>query len=152
MDRADRSDGARLGAPGTPPQGSALRGCHTATGDRDKEFRPESIGVTAQVADFFPESSLTPAQVQAGLSHAAALIERHGWFRRVRPKGTGCHCLVTAIAEAGRSDRRLLAAMRAEVVRRIGAGGDYAYDRVPDWNDAPERTEQDVLEMLRGAA
>jgi hypothetical protein len=91
-------------------------------------------------------SKLSVADV---LERAANLIEPEGaWTKEdyVGPSGT-CWCVLGAIKRAGDFANDLNPA--AEALRAaLGVG----YGGIPDWNDAPERTQDEVVAKLREAA
>jgi hypothetical protein len=72
---------------------------------------------------------------------AAAYIEEHGWCQRAMEDASGRVCLIEAITSTG----GYLDGVGAAIERLIG----------PDfisWNDAPGRTQTEVVKMLRAAA
>lgn len=97
-------------------------------------------------------STLTPAQV---LRKAADLIERRGLWKAGRddtwPLDTDPHCVCTAIDSITGSDRiayrQGIESMRLHLGLRVQGGGE-----VPAWNDAPERTAEEVVREMRACA
>lgn len=79
------------------------------------------------------------------LDGAADVIERVGWFRigdEPRSDGHGSACAFVALTRAGDSMLHGYRALQREV----------STDLITAWNDAPQRTKQEVLDALRGAA
>lgn len=87
----------------------------------------------------------TQKSVSETLTAAAELIERDGWCQYVSTNNEGRRCAVGAInVAAGRdysNSSYALWAMR----QHIG-------ESVAQWNDAPERTQAEVVAALREAA
>jgi hypothetical protein len=84
-------------------------------------------------------------QVADVLDDAADRLEREGWAPGV---GGGGHCALGALySVAGMTALR----QRASRVLADSLGLPYRY-RIADWNDAPGRTKQEVLDAFRLAA
>jgi len=82
---------------------------------------------------------------------AADLIERDGWHQGDYTAAGGWKqaspsCVMGAINRA--AGRMEIPAACAVMVHLYGAGG----GSLIQWNDAPERTESEVIEVLRAAA
>ena len=77
------------------------------------------------------------------LLDAADYIERHGWCQGAHENGQGEVCAMAAIYHCYR--RGDLTAMR-RLQNYVGSR------YVGDWNDAPGRTKEQVVEALRAAA
>ena len=89
----------------------------------------------------------THEEIADVLDGAADVIERDGWFRlgdEPTRDGDGGACVFVALDRAGDRDLRGYLALS----RSLGL------DTVltTAWNDAPERTKQEVLDALRLAA
>lgn len=92
---------------------------------------------------------------------AAALIERDGWCQGTYIAMDGRCCAVGALVQAGGGviDPDIYDAGPVEMARIRGAfdavtkfiGRTWVTDLV-DWNDEPDRTAEEVLAALRGAA
>lgn len=79
------------------------------------------------------------------LRAAAGLIDKCGLWKNDRsyfPNET--HCAITALIEATASSSVARTAM--ENVLHL------SYSQIPAWNDAPERTQEEVVAMLLTAA
>lgn len=85
---------------------------------------------------------MTPAEVLAG---ARDLITRDGWWQFGDGQSVG-HCTVTAIGRA--ADLGSLNPAIRLVAEVIGGDG---FDAITRWNDAPERTYEDVILALKQA-
>ena len=85
------------------------------------------------------------------LDKAADLIEPEGVWSWFDLGGTGDLCAYLAIGEAvGDNDReRLLYCAAAAFAKQIGVTG---REGIWEWNDAPERTQAEVVSALREAA
>lgn len=84
------------------------------------------------------------------LEDAAVALERDGWCRfHFTDPDTGSHCARGAM-------RAVLAEKSPVYTSLYTDAGDVLMDVVKDsvitWNDAPERTEQEVLDAFRKAA
>jgi hypothetical protein len=80
------------------------------------------------------------------LDDAADLLERQGWCQVYMEDSDGRHCVVGALSAAAAVAHSRVAHAGAEnaIWARVG---------MPTaWNDAPERTEQEVLDLLRSVA
>lgn len=86
----------------------------------------------------------TPAMV---LREAAAIIERDGWCQGDYRDGKK-RCAVGAIADARPPDwpDRLFDAVDSAIEAVVGTA------ILPDWNDAPGRTKDEVIAALLSAA
>jgi hypothetical protein len=99
-------------------------------------------------------------QVRAVLLGAAKLIEENGWCQGTLNEFADdheCFCLVGAISRSvGRlanGSVLILEYAVAAVCRHIGLElGDTFSRSASAWNDAPERTQAEVVAALRGAA
>jgi hypothetical protein len=83
------------------------------------------------------------------LLRAALLIEEHGWCQRQSRTGSGALCPVAAIAAAAAGDKDL--EHRAQTALERWVIWNSHDQSVASWNDAPERTRDEVLAALRGA-
>jgi hypothetical protein len=92
-------------------------------------------------------SAASPAQLV--LVAAAGLLEHHGWAQRQCRTGAGALCPVAAIAAAAEGDKDL--EHEAHLALERWVIWHTQFDTVPEWNDAPERTKDEVLAGLRGA-
>lgn len=88
------------------------------------------------------------AEAAALLEDAADLLEQGGWIKNAYQTSEG-YCVVGAIAAAAVSYP--LTPTAIHVIAR-SALGDATGVGTMMWNDAPERTKQEVLDALRGAA
>lgn len=94
------------------------------------------------------------------LRDAAAILERDGWVQGALHKHGGGHCLMGSVhAALGFLRMEPLAdeepgstgALLFRCSRRLGGLlPDIPY--LPEWNDAPERTLEEVLALLHAAA
>lgn len=87
------------------------------------------------------------------LDEARALIEK-GWCQTTYSDGDG-FCPVGAINQVihGNAENDETTAAWANAVLALeGAIGRDAYIGLPNWNDAPERTQAEVIEAFRKAA
>jgi len=75
-------------------------------------------------------------------SRAAERIRQRGWVQDVGRGPDGEACLVRALSEAGQSLVGPLLAIKAHLGLGVG-------DALVRWNDAPERTVEDVLMVLK---
>lgn len=88
------------------------------------------------------------------LRAAAGLIDRCGLWKddgSYFPDET--HCAITALIEATASssvgqDQRTNMQARTAMTNILHL----SYRQIPDWNDAPERTQEEVVAMLLAAA
>ncbi len=95
------------------------------------------------------EPSVTRAEVGRTLELAAGYLDRHGWYQGEwfdhdrRASAEGAIFTMAAGAAGGKAmvGRAALAVLGQE------CGGD-----VVRWNDAPERTKAEVIEVMRRAA
>ena len=87
---------------------------------------------------------MTPADV---LRKAADYIEVHGWVQG-RPQEAGSVCVARAIRVCATGTRQFLEA-RAPLLSALGM--DHALD-LPNWNDTPGRTAEEVIATLRSVA
>jgi hypothetical protein len=95
-------------------------------------------------------AAVAPAEIRTVLGIAAGLLEQYGWCQRQSRTGSGALCVIAAIAAAAGGDKVLEdAAHRALESWVIWHSN---LDTVPDWNDAPERTKDEVLTALRAAS
>ena len=79
------------------------------------------------------------------LLDAADLIERTNWWNGIslaRPT----YCVLTAIGTVGKNTVAYKAATHFS--NYVGMGN----QSIPQWNDAPGRTKEEVLAAMRGAA
>lgn len=99
----------------------------------------------------------TKSDVQI-LEDAATIIERNGWhqgdlaawggdwFEQIKA-GSPC-CIVGAVHVAGDSEYdRYMWELATSAITEKGF-----YSTAPGWNDAPERTKEEVIAALRNAA
>jgi hypothetical protein len=86
-------------------------------------------------------------QVADVLDDAADLLEREGWtqWAQVSPEGI---CAGHALRQASIPTYVLAHPARQSFTSHIGVG----YWDLTAWNDAPERTKQQVLDAFRAAA
>jgi hypothetical protein len=92
----------------------------------------------------------TTADVSAVLVAAAARLEEHGWCQRQSRTGSGALCPIAAIAVAAAGDKQL--EDRAQHALEIWVIWHSDAPSVARWNDAPERTKDEVLAALNAAA
>src|SRR5437899_4614930 len=107
-----------------------------------------------------------PRTVPVILIGAAQIIRNRGWCRGMLLDEHGAVCLLSAIYVAstgkpaacfyGEEDHDALTAAAWEVVEdlinaRYGSHGEGRFT-IPGWNDLPERTVDDVLQVLEDAA
>lgn len=92
---------------------------------------------------------MTPTPVRLVLLIAASLVEHHGWTQRQSRTGSGALCPVAAIAAAAAGDKTV--EHEAHLALERWVIWHTQFDTVPEWNDAPERTKDEVLSALRGA-
>ena len=88
------------------------------------------------------------------LEAAGDLIERYGWWQSGK-RGTGDNgagrCATIALLDADPdNDRAFLAAVDA-ACKEIGVEWPYSARALAIWNDAPERTKEEVIAALRNA-
>jgi len=84
------------------------------------------------------------------LDSAADYIERHGWTQGVLKSAAGKVCAGGAIVCL--SSRDIKIAALSALASQLGDHARSPLIAVPYWNDAPDRTEQQVLDALRAAA
>jgi len=82
------------------------------------------------------------------LNAAADYLEQHGWCQGQMFGPDDSVCAVGAIAEVTRADTDYDHYSEALEVAMSYVGG----GPVSQWNDAPGRTKEDVIAMLRAAA
>ena len=90
-------------------------------------------------------TATTERTVAEVLNAAADLIEKRGWCQHLAFDPDGRHCALGAIWAQrcpGPLEREAVAAVR----RATGS------PFVGEWNDAPQRTKEEVVEALRKAA
>jgi hypothetical protein len=80
--------------------------------------------------------------VQDTLDRTADLIEETGWIQDQFGSENLGYCLAGALRRVAPASEYYDA--RDEIHKRIGT------EHVTIWNDAPERTKEDVIAMLRG--
>ena len=78
-------------------------------------------------------------------SNARAAIVRDGWAQKGQHPG---QCIVEALFVTAPDTDSFLAASQA-IKETLGVGKDFRLDR---WNDAPERTKGEVLDVLQRTA
>lgn len=83
--------------------------------------------------------------VKDDLLKAADYIDEHGWCQGDSGDASGRVCLVGAL-EMTINDRRRLKSAADALRHSIGCS------RLSRWNDAPERTQAEVVAALRAAA
>ena len=79
---------------------------------------------------------------------AADLLEKDGWCQHHLSNNEGAHCVRGALMEFGSAYVVLQAEQR---LKAIGIPCDDWYGIV-SWNNAPERTAEEVINALRAAA
>lgn len=89
------------------------------------------------------------AEVRDVLLTAAHLLAQHGWCQRQSRSGSGALCVVAAIAAAAGGAKTL--EDRAHHALEVWVIWHSNHDSVAEWNDAPERTKDEVLHALRHA-
>jgi hypothetical protein len=110
---------------------------------------------------------MTELNVKEVLTQAADFIETQGWFQGGYEdwKNPGCYCVDGALRKAAfgdpdetacESNVRLMP-VEAALADVINPGwresrDDYPFFHVVCWNDAPERTREEVVAALREAA
>lgn len=87
-------------------------------------------------------------EVRRVLLAAADLLERDGWCQKALSDGQGRRCVLQAMIDGGGSDR--LYEAKIALCRYLGL--ETSFPCVSPWNNAPERTQPEVLAALRGAA
>ena len=85
-----------------------------------------------------------PVERQA-LLDAADYIEEHGWCQYEPANRKGAVCAVGALMAVSSSPSIKLDAI--ELVKLV-----IGQWHIPNWNDAPERTKEEVVSALRAAA
>ena len=88
---------------------------------------------------------MTPAEV---LSKARDVLAERGWTQRTGERASGEVCTVRATFIAAHRDRELAWQVESLIAE---AAGLYSAFNVPTWNDAPERTYEDVILALKQA-
>ncbi len=83
-------------------------------------------------------------QIADVLDDAADLLEREGWIQGAGHGPVG-RCAMVAIGRAALADVHSYEVARDVFAEAVGAG-------ITDWNDAPERNKQQVLDAFRAAA
>jgi len=87
------------------------------------------------------------------LRDAARLIERTGWWDgRTYTNGSGTQCVMTAISHVASSRHQGVYTDAMRCVTRELELEPENYSGIIYWNDAPERTVEDVLLVLKRAA
>jgi hypothetical protein len=89
-------------------------------------------------------------QVADLLDDAADLLERGGWIQGAL-EDRGAHCALGALVFADPFNQYRLRA-RAALAEQVGLNPDRAGNWLANWNDAPLRTRQQVLDTFRAAA
>jgi hypothetical protein len=93
-------------------------------------------------------------QVAQVLNRAADLIEENGWFQK--DSFGRCLCAAYAINQARREGPYPVSQEREALTTLLAHLGIVEQFkpilRVVTWNDAPGRTQQEVVDALRGAA
>lgn len=95
----------------------------------------------------------THAEAADVLDDAADHIERHGWWGggEYEPK-TACAVLaISEVTKGGMTHLETCRSLAASLSLKIGED-DYGVAELVFWNDAPERTKQEVLDAFRAAA
>ena len=82
------------------------------------------------------------------LLKAVDIIEDMGWWQGNLIGPHGERCVAEAIAEA---DSMVAPDAYAALRQHLGIGPDDQF-AIGHWNDAPERTQEEVIAALRGAA
>lgn len=109
---------------------------------------------------------ISPSQIRVALLRAADYIEQHGWhqggaYKGFCPQGneTPPACAYGAIRVALLEDMHVEHVGYANLNAACRVVEDYLqlpeqkhYRRLPLWNDARDRTKDDVIAALRGAA
>lgn len=89
------------------------------------------------------------------LERAADKIERDGWFGAMQADGRfrvnerDGMCAHIAIVDAGPANEMPITALQ---VFARAVGGNESIGNTPVWNNAPERTKEEVISMLRAVA
>lgn len=95
-------------------------------------------------------TTVSDDQLSAAFESAALLCER-GWCQGQFGFGTSCRCAWGAILEVSSTDVLLYAAMLRRWCGVIGVNPEN-FEGLPSWNDAPDRTQTEVVAKLREAA
>lgn len=82
-----------------------------------------------------------------GLLAAADYIEKWGWHQGSASGSTGGVCAMGAILEV--TDIKFHVRAMRLLCRHLGS---QHIDYIPDWNDSPSRTKEEVISALREAA
>jgi hypothetical protein len=95
------------------------------------------------------EQKFTPKQVA---DYAADLLEKTGWFQGNSISPDSPACMMEAVSRAGRhfanltnteDDGQAYIAISLKIKSKVGIGPVH-------WNDAPGRTKEEVIQLLRG--
>lgn len=93
-----------------------------------------------------PKVEVVPSHRQV-LLEAADLIEEKGWCQGMYNNRSGAMCMMGAIINAGRRhEHRYTSRAHLRLIEAVGGVAPVL------WNDAPERTQEEVVSALRKAA